>query len=92
MSDKKTIICRCEDLTRKDIQRVIKDGFVNVEEIKRLTRCGMGPCQGRTCHQLVVREISALTGIPVDQIEPAYVRPPTKPVRLGVLKGEGHHE
>lgn len=92
MSDKNTIICRCEDLTREDIRRVIKDGFVSVEEIKRLTRCGMGPCQGRTCHQLLVREISALTGIPVDQIEPAFVRPPAKPVRLGVLKGEGHHE
>ena len=43
MDDKNTILCRCEDLTREDILKCIQDGYRTIDEIKRVTRAGMGP-------------------------------------------------
>lgn len=84
----KIIICRCEDLTLGDIREVIKAGHVSLEEIKRLTRCGMGLCQGRTCRDLVLQEISRLSGKKIAAIEMTTFRPPVKPVKLRSLLGE----
>jgi len=91
MADKDTIICRCEDLTREDVRQYIQAGYTTVEEIKRVSRCGMGPCQGRTCHQLLVREIAELTGKSPAEIAPAKARPPVKGIKLGTLHSEGEH-
>jgi len=93
MADKDAIICRCEDLTREDVHKLIAAGYTTVEEIKRISRCGMGPCQGRTCTQLLVREIALLTGKDPGEIAPANSRPPSKGIKLGtLLKGGEKHE
>lgn len=89
MTDKDVIICRCEDLTRGEVHDLIRAGFTTIEEIKRVSRCGMGPCQGRTCHQLLIREISQLTGKSPADIAPAVSRPPIKGIKLGTLHKEG---
>ena len=47
--DKDTIICRCEDVTKNEILRVVDQGAKDINQIKSWTRLGMGPCQGRTC-------------------------------------------
>jgi len=77
------VICRCEDVTLDEIRDLIARGYTTVEEIKRITRCGMGPCQGRTCRQLVLAEIARATGKDIASVAPGRFRPPTKPVRLG---------
>ena len=40
--DENTIICRCSDVTLRKSE-LIKDGYVTFDEIKRITRAGMGP-------------------------------------------------
>lgn len=93
MQDKDVIICRCEDLSREDVRKLIAAGYTTVEEIKRISRCGMGPCQGRTCQQLLAREIAALTGKDIADIEPGKTRPPAAGVKLGALaRGREEHE
>ncbi|MEW6662045.1 MAG: (2Fe-2S)-binding protein [Bacillota bacterium] len=82
-----TVVCRCEDITLEEIQHLIRNGFTTMDEIKRISRCGMGPCQGRTCRSLVMAEIARLTGKDIKDLEIATFRPPTKPVKLGVLAG-----
>ena len=47
------IVCRCEDITKEEILEAIDGGYQTLEEIKRVLRCGMGPCQGRTCTPLI---------------------------------------
>ncbi|MHB8946925.1 MAG: (2Fe-2S)-binding protein [Bacillota bacterium] len=79
------IICRCEDITAEEVRKLIADGYRTPDEIKRLSRCGMGQCQGRTCRNLVLQEISAATGRDVKDIPMATFRPPTKPVKLGLF-------
>ena len=83
----KVIICRCEELTQADIRKAIKDGYKNPEEIKRMTRCGMGPCQGNTCRELVVREVAAATGKKIEEVEIVTYRPPVKPIKFKSMLG-----
>lgn len=93
MSEDNVILCRCSDVTRDEVHHLIDKGLTSMEELKRVCRCTMGPCQGRTCRQLIVQEISVKTGKPVAEIDPPKFRPPLKGVKLGaVAKGEGEDE
>ena len=83
-----TIICRCEDVTYGQIVRAIDDGFTTLEEIKRMLRCGMGACQGRTCVRLISQILAERTGQSMHEITPPTARPPSMPVELGVLAGK----
>lgn len=81
------VICRCEDITLEEIRAYIKNGITDLEQLRRLLRVGMGPCQGRTCTPLIVREIAIATGKPFGDIPLTTFRPPTTPVKLEVLAG-----
>ena len=80
-----TIVCRCSDVTLGDIRKMVEDGFTTVDEIKRITRAGMGPCQGKTCGQIILREISNMTGKPIEELTLGTYRPPVKSVKLGEI-------
>lgn len=92
--DKDIIVCRCEDLTLADIKGLIQKGYRTLDELRRISRCGMGPCQGRTCRALVQRKLQA-SGINIKDQAPGVYRPPTKPITLGSIadgadRGEDH--
>jgi len=89
--DENTIICRCSDVTLKEVRDLIKEGYVTYDEIKRITRIGMGPCQGKTCGQLVMREIALSTGQNVKDINFQTTRPPVVGVKLGLIAEEGRN-
>ncbi|MFA5537478.1 MAG: (2Fe-2S)-binding protein [Bacillota bacterium] len=90
--DDHTIICRCEDLTLGEIRQLIAQGFHTLDEIKRISRAGMGQCQGRTCRALIAAEIAKATGKSMEEIMMPTFRPPTIGVKLGVLAGGGDHD
>ena len=83
--DANTMICRCEDVSREMILKCIADGYQTLDEIKRVIRAGMGPCQGRTCRQLIAAELSRHYGVPMEDILMTTFRPPVKPISLGAL-------
>ena len=72
LADPETLICRCEDVTRRDLEK-----FGDWRSAKLQTRCGMGPCQGRICGGAVEK----LFGWEIESI-----RPPVFPVKIGTLK------
>ncbi|MEJ5229563.1 MAG: (2Fe-2S)-binding protein [Pseudothermotoga sp.] len=86
--DEETVICRCEEVTLKQIREAIKSGHTSIGELKRLLRVTMGPCQGRGCREIILREISQLTKIPIEQLDVGRFRPPTKPLPMGLLTQE----
>ena len=47
-----TVICRCEEVTVAEIKKACRYGAVDINDLKRRTRCGMGHCQGRFCGQI----------------------------------------
>jgi len=83
--DEKIFVCRCEEVTLEEVRRYIQMGFTTFNELKRLLRIGMGPCQGRGCREIVLREISRATGLPVSQLNPGTFRPPSKPLLAGLF-------
>lgn len=94
MADKKEIqepiyVCRCEEVTLEEIDEWIDKGYDTVEELKRVLRVGMGPCQGRGCQDILLREIARKTGKKITEIQPATARPPVKPIKIGLLAKGG---
>ena len=86
---KDIIVCRCEEVTMGEVREWIAKGYDTFDELKRLLRVGMGPCQGRGCREIIMREISRAKGIPMASVDPGVFRPPVKPVKLGVLAKGG---
>lgn len=62
--DETTMICPCMDVSWGEIAHHFEAGEADVEVLKRLTACGMGPCQGTPCWDLMAAEIAHLTGTP----------------------------
>lgn len=93
MSDKheseKIYVCRCEEITFDEIREWIDRGYDSFSELKRVLRVGMGPCQGRGCHDIIMRELSKKTGKPIAEIEAGRVRQPAKPIPIGILATSG---
>lgn len=83
--EEKAIVCRCEDLTREDVEKAIDEGYTDLEELRKKLRIGMGPCQGRVCIPLVERILKNKTGkkVKIDSLPTS--RPPVVPVTLGTL-------
>lgn len=81
-----TPICRCEGVTAGQIRAAVADGVRSLNELKGVTRIGMGNCQGRICGEMAARLIAQAAGedAPAGQFT---VRPPIHPLPLSVLAG-----
>jgi bacterioferritin-associated ferredoxin len=86
---RKIIVCRCEDVTLSDIDRAVATGFVDLEEIKRYTGFGTGPCQGKECLRAVAKALAHATGRDPAQIAAFTSRPPLAPTPLRLLADRG---
>lgn len=66
----KNIICRCERVTEAEILDALQRGIPidSLDAIKRRTRAGMGPCQGKFCGPRVARIISRESGLPLEAV------------------------
>ncbi len=83
--NKQVVICRCEEITEKEIIDVIDMGYHSLNEIKRILRCGMGHCQGRSCMMIIARMLCQKTGQPIEKIIFPTSRPPLKPMPINSL-------
>jgi NADPH-dependent 2,4-dienoyl-CoA reductase/sulfur reductase-like enzyme len=75
MAKLETIVCRCEDVTRGQMEAC--EGW---RQAKLHTRCGMGPCQGRICGT-AAESLFGWEGCDGGS------RPPVMPVRVGAMAG-----
>jgi hypothetical protein len=64
---------------------LLADGPVNQDHVKRLTRAGMGPCQGRRCREQVAMLLAMAAGVAPESIPLAGYRAPVRPLPLGLL-------
>jgi bacterioferritin-associated ferredoxin len=81
----KTILCPCEDITQREVEDAIDDGYDTMEDIKRYTGLATGSCQGRLCLGPCVELLALRTGRPEAQLGTIRYRPPAEPVALGLL-------
>jgi NAD(P)H-nitrite reductase large subunit len=83
--DEDIIICRCQEISLREIRKAIADGARTIDGVKKRTRAGMGFCQGKSCQRLVARIISGETGRSLAELLPPTFRAPVRPVRIGIL-------
>jgi bacterioferritin-associated ferredoxin len=84
-ADDDLVICRCEEVTKGEIKEAIRNGMRTLNGVKRITRAGMGLCQGQTCQRLVSQILAEELGIPPVEVEPTTTRAPVRPVRFSVF-------
>jgi bacterioferritin-associated ferredoxin len=74
--------CACRGISVDAAYRAIGAGWETVDAVKRATRIGFGPCQGRRCIPWLAERLELDPDDPLAQITP---RPPLVPVPISVL-------
>ena len=85
--DNDTLVCRCEEITAGQIRAAVEKGHDDSNQVKYLSRCGMGPCQGRQCANAVAHIVADAGGQAVSESSHFRGRPPVTPLTLGQLAG-----
>jgi sarcosine oxidase subunit alpha len=84
--DDEVIVCRCERVTAGEIRALIRTGVRDLNELKAITRAGMGACGGKTCPSLIKR-LYREEGVPDGQVTELTRRPVFMEVPLGAFAG-----
>lgn len=82
MADK-IVVCRCEDVTTREIEEAVRAGHRDLESLKRFTGFGTGTCQGKQCVALCAHLLIEKGGEP--PLGPITPRPPFHPVSIAHL-------
>jgi NAD(P)H-nitrite reductase large subunit len=88
MDKKNEIICRCEEISREEIEVAIADGRTTVSGVKRQTRAGMGACQGRTCSKMIMRILQQKGVRNMKDMDIDTPRIPIVPVKIESIPSE----
>ena len=80
-----TIVCRCEEVTARQVRDTADMGCEGPNQMKAFLRCGMGPCQGRLCGLTVTELIAEQRGMTPAAVGYYRLRPPVKPITLAEL-------
>jgi sarcosine oxidase subunit alpha len=81
-----TIVCRCERVTASEIRALIRKGYRDINEIKAVSRAGMGACGAKTCTPLIHR-LFADEGIPLSEVVDQTDRPLFMEVPIHIFAG-----
>ena len=85
-TDDDTIVCRCERVSVREIRKWIQSGVKDFNELKALTKAGMGSCGAKTCTSLIY-QIFREEGILFDEITEGTKRPLFMEVSMGIFAG-----
>ena len=80
-----TLVCRCEEVTAREIVDAVRAGCTGPNQAKAWLRCGMGPCQGRNCALTVTELIAQARGVTPGEVGTFRHRFPVKPLTLAEL-------
>jgi glycine/D-amino acid oxidase-like deaminating enzyme/bacterioferritin-associated ferredoxin len=83
-----TIACRCEEITLGQLRSAIDQGFDSLGTLKRMTRLGMGRCQGRYCACTAAKLLNERTGRVREPEQLFAPRLPAKPVPAACMAFE----
>jgi sarcosine oxidase subunit alpha len=75
------------DVTSKDVQLAIREGFRSIEHIKRYTTTGMATDQGKTSNMNALGIVSKTLDMPVPDVGLTTFRPPYTPTTFGLFGG-----
>jgi sarcosine oxidase subunit alpha len=90
-ADRAAMACLCERVSAAEVRRLVRQGITDINQIKAITRAGMGACGGKSCDALI-RSIFRQEGVEPGRIVPGTKRPLFIEVPLGTLAGTGKGE
>jgi sarcosine oxidase, subunit alpha len=83
----KALLCPCMDVAAGELLHWIEQGEADVEVLKRVTACGMGPCQGMPCWETLAELVAKMTARPVSEIGRPSHRPPRRALTVAQAAG-----
>ncbi len=83
------ILCRCESVTVGAVRAALARDVRGIGAVKRLTRAGMGRCQGRGCARLLTAMAARAAGRSTGERDFFAPRLPVKPVTIGDAAAPG---
>ena len=76
------------DVTVDDVHLALREGYSNVEHVKRYTTGGMGFDQGKTGNINIIGTVALAQGVAMDSLGPTTFRAPYVPVSFGAIGGQ----
>jgi sarcosine oxidase subunit alpha len=80
------VICRCERISAGEIRAAIRAGVRDLNQLKALTRAGMGACGSKTCRPMIWRMFKE-EGIDLGTVTDRVDRPLFVEVPIGAFAG-----
>lgn len=80
-----TPVCRCEEVSLRAIEDAFATGIRSIGALKRVTRAGMGRCQGRYCAPILSELSSRRSAVQPEESSWFAPAPPFKPITLSVV-------
>ena len=84
-ADDAAMACLCERVSAAEVRRLIRQGITDINQIKAITRAGMGACGGKSCDTLI-RSIFRQEGVDPGRIVAGHQAPA---VRRGAARHPG---
>lgn len=78
-------LSRPAPMCARSLETLLDDGPANPDQIKRLTRAGMGVCQGRRCRDQVALLLALESDQPFGTIPLASHRAPVRPLPMKIM-------
>jgi sarcosine oxidase, subunit alpha len=75
------------DVTVDDVHLALREGYSNIEHVKRYTTGGMGIDQGKTGNLNIIGTVALAQGVAMDEIGTTTFRAPYTPVSFGAIGG-----
>ena len=86
------MVCRCENVKLDSVEDAYSSGIIESGAVKRMTRAGMGGCQGRYCSAVLAELGARKLGCLPDERSGFAPAPPFKPLLLSALSEQVSHE
>jgi thioredoxin reductase len=84
LAEPDTLICRCEGVTLAAVEASLVPGTASIGAVKRVTRAGMGRCQGRYCAPVLAEIAARQSAQPLDEDAWFAPAPPFKPLPVAL--------
>ena len=79
------VVCRCEEQNVAQLEQACGEQAAGPNELKSMTRCGMGPCQGRMCGTTVSELLAKWRNTEVADVGYYHLRSPMRLLNLEEL-------
>jgi NADPH-dependent 2,4-dienoyl-CoA reductase/sulfur reductase-like enzyme len=85
LADRDTYVCRCERVSLAAVEEAFAGGIESIGAVKRVTRAGMGRCQGRYCAPVLAELAARRSSTPPEEDAWFAPSPPFKPLPVGLV-------